>query len=693
MGRVFIGQAGAKLAELAHHAQLPLGDCVITNAVKCRPPSNRTPLISEIRACRPYLEAESVAYGPELVICLGLVAVKAVTGKGDIKLGDVLGGLVPQDMFQCPVYATYHPAAVLCFPHLGQDWVEHVSRALSGAAPTPHPTVLGPLTVTTPPGEFVSLDLETYPGLDPFHPDARIRMAGQSTQPGYASVIMDDKVYVPDDTWICGSNIKYDIKWMMAHWQFIPDCYMWWDTAIAERLLYPQSQERGLKSLAMKYAPEMGAYSAPIAALRAARKGWAGIRDEELVEYCGNDADASLRVALAQHARMRPEDVRIMRFMSEAIVHFAKVELRGVKVDLAYNSVLAAEMGADVDRERAVCADLLGGGNPASSPAMCRHFGLKSCDEKALRGLVRRDRTRRQEVDALLAYRKKAKLLSTYVTGVALRVDARGVLHTTYRLDGTETGRASCADPNLQNIARNPKIKRQFVPHTGYWWEGDYSQAELRLGAQMSGDTRMARLLESDFHLDMAKVVFSTQTPTDAQRTIAKTTTFRIMYGGGAEGLAGALRISLWQAQRLIAAWYRAVPTFAAWQESQVRQAQEKGYVETAFGRRYTFPAGLDWDSPLGQHYRRVAVNAPIQGTVGQICEMAQIALDKQGLDVLLQVHDSVDGQATAPYQDVLPEVQRIMQGVDTWERGMTVPLVVDVKHGPTWGDLAKWSA
>lgn len=687
MGKVFIGQAGAKLAELAHHAGLDLGLCTITNAVKCRPPENRTPLISEIRACRKYLEAEAAAFTPDLVICLGLVAVKAVVGKGNAKLGDVLGTVIPQDMFKCPVYATYHPAAVLRFPHLAQDWIAHVTRALLGATPTAHPTkIIGPLTGASPMSEFCSLDLETYPGLDPFHPDARIRMVGQSIAPGYASV--EKEPVLVRDGWLCGSNIKFDLKWMMRHMRLIPDAYKWWDTAIAERLLYPQSTERGLKALAMKYAPEMGNYAAAIKPLMTK---WAEVRDEDIVEYCGNDADASLRVALAQYAKMRPEDLRIMRFMSDMLVHFARVEMRGVKVDMKYNAILSAQMEASVKAHKRVLDSFIGG-NCNSNPVLTAYFGIPSCDEKHLKELARKRKDDRQIIADLLGYRKEAKLWSTYVRGVAAKT-RDGILHTTYRLDGTETGRASCAEPNLQNVARRPEIKRQFIPHHGYWWEGDYSQAELRWGAQMSGDKRMAALLEQDFHTDMAKVVFKTATPTDEQRTVAKTTTFRIMYGGGAEGLAGALKVSIWDAQRLIQAWYRAVPDFAEWQAQQIGQAMGKGYVETAFGRRYTFPEGLDWDSPLGAHYKRVAVNAPIQGTVGQLCMMAQLSLDKSGLYVLLQVHDSVDGDAVDDVPDVLALVKRKMETVDVAEWGikLMVPLKADVKYGPTWGDLKKW--
>lgn len=698
MGKVFIGQAGAKLAELAHHAGLDLGLCTITNAVKCRPPKNRTPLISEIRACRKYLEAEAAAFTPELVICLGLVAVKAVTGKGDTKLGDVLGTVIPQDMFKCPVYATYHPAAVLRFPHLAQDWIAHVTRALLGATPTAHPTDVRvdymPKRHARP--DFMAVDIETYPGLDPFHPDARIRMVGYSAVPGTAYV--ETKWPAPpqligiDDgpTWHCGSNIKFDLKWLALHRQIpIAQIGPYWDTAIAERLLYPQSTERGLKALAMKYAPEMGNYAAAITPLKAH---WEDVRDEDIVEYCGNDADAALRVALAQYAQMRPEDLRIMRFMSDMIVHFAKVEMRGVRVDMEYNAALAYSMSTAVEAEKALLGQAMGFINPQSNPALAAYFGIPSCDEKHLKALGQKDKRHRPVISRLLAYRKMAKLLSTYVLGVSKRV-RDGILHTTYRLDGTETGRASCAEPNLQNVARKPEIKRQFIPHHGYWWEGDYSQAELRWGAQMSGDKRMAALLEQDFHTDMAKVVFHTQSPTDEQRTVAKTTTFRIMYGGGAEGLAGALKVSIWDAQRLIQSWYRAVPDFADWQGAQIMEAKHRGYVHTAFGRRYTFPEGLDWDSPLGAHYKRVAVNAPIQGTVGQLCMMAQLALDKSGLYVLLQVHDSVDGDAVDDVPDVLALVKHKMETVDVAEWGikLTVPLKADVKHGPTWGDLKKW--
>ena len=110
-GEPFVGQAGKLLDAMLAAIDLARGnDVYIANAVKCRPPENRTPEAAEISACRPYLEQQIAMLKPKLIVALGRPAAQSLL-QTDVKIGAARGQL--HRFGDIPVIVTYHPAYLL----------------------------------------------------------------------------------------------------------------------------------------------------------------------------------------------------------------------------------------------------------------------------------------------------------------------------------------------------------------------------------------------------------------------------------------------------------------------------------------------------------------------------------------------------------------------------------------------------
>lgn len=109
-GEPFVGAAGKKLDVLLERAGLKRDDVYIANVLKCRPPSNRDPQVSEIEACTPFLRAQTKAINPEFIVTLGNFATKFIL-KTEVGITQLHGQLQQAGRFR--VFPIYHPAAAI----------------------------------------------------------------------------------------------------------------------------------------------------------------------------------------------------------------------------------------------------------------------------------------------------------------------------------------------------------------------------------------------------------------------------------------------------------------------------------------------------------------------------------------------------------------------------------------------------
>ena len=299
----------------------------------------------------------------------------------------------------------------------------------------------------------------------------------------------------------------------------------------------------------------------------------------------------------------------------------------------------------------------------------------------------------------ILEYRQIAKIQSTYVIGLQDWILEDGKIHTRYVQDLTQTGRLSSVDPNLQNIPvrleQGRLIRKAFVPEeeNSVLLSSDYSQIELRVLAHISGDEHLIDAFKhgADIHTSTAMRVFNIEKPEDVtpnDRRNAKAVNFGVVYGISDFGLSNNLGISRKEAKAYIETYFERYPGIKDYMERVVREARDKGYVETLFKRRREIPDINSRNFNVRGFAERTAINSPIQGSAADILKIAMIHLD-QALErgayktkMLLQVHDEIVLQVPS---DELAAIKELVKETMESAIELVVPLEADENEGKTW--------
>lgn len=278
-------------------------------------------------------------------------------------------------------------------------------------------------------------------------------------------------------------------------------------------------------------------------------------------------------------------------------------------------------------------------------------------------------------IGELLVYRSVEKMLSTYLIGIRKRLDIHDKIHTSFMQTGTETGRLSSRDPNLQNIPRGSKldhpvaievvarIKKAFIPPKDHYLvQVDYSQAELRIAASFAQEPRMLKVYQGDGDLhsvtaasllkvSIEEFILLPDNVRKEARTKAKAGNFGIIYGISAEGFVNYAKdnykviLTVREAQEMIDTFFRQYPNLLIWHQNYIMQAERQGYVSTLFGRRRHTPNILSSDNFLRGESERSAINSPVQGTAGEFTIFALSILENRldpRIGISNTVHDSI---------------------------------------------------
>lgn len=299
----------------------------------------------------------------------------------------------------------------------------------------------------------------------------------------------------------------------------------------------------------------------------------------------------------------------------------------------------------------------------------------------------------------LLEIRSLSKLKSTYVDALpTMTVQQR--LHCSFLQTITATGRLSCQNPNLQNIPIRTEagrmVRNAFVAPEGFQLVSfDYSQIELRIMAHISKDPSLldAFLTDSDVHSATASELFGMDIADvgEAERRVAKTINFGLIYGMSAFGLAKQLGVERSLAQDYIDRYFSRYPGVKLYMERIRDQASEDGYVETVLGRRIFLPDIKHQKASIRKAAQRAAINAPMQGTAAELIKMAMIEIHgllaayADDCFLVVQVHDELVFEIKKSMISVLvPKIRRILCQVWSFD----VPLLVNEKQGDDWGSM-----
>ena len=302
-------------------------------------------------------------------------------------------------------------------------------------------------------------------------------------------------------------------------------------------------------------------------------------------------------------------------------------------------------------------------------------------------------------VSMVLQYRTLSKLNSTYCEGLLKVIGDDGRIHSSFNQTETRTGRISSTEPNLQNIPVRTELGREmrkfFTAREGWVLvDADYSQIELRVLADISGDKNMIDAFKNnqDIHAITASQVFNMPLDfvTGEMRSRAKAVNFGIVYGIGAYSLAKDIGVTNKEAKNYIESYLKHYSGIDKYMHDVVEKAKDTGYVETVFGRRRYLPELSASNGMTRAFGERVARNAPIQGTAADIIKIAMIKVDKRLTEenlearLVLQVHDELIVEC--PSHESM-RVAMILQEEMEKAVSLSVPLVADSAVGKTWYD------
>ncbi|MBL8834564.1 MAG: DNA polymerase I, partial [Rhodospirillales bacterium] len=518
-----------------------------------------------------------------------------------------------------------------------------------------------------------------------------------------------------------GHNFKYDMQVFARHG--LTEVAAIDDTMLISYVLEGGGHGHGMDELAELHLGHKTIAYDEVTGTGKARISFAEVPLDKARDYAAEDAEVTLRLHRALKPRLADQGLlsiyeTIERPLIPVVV---AMEAEGITVDRATLQRLSNEFAIRLDElEKSIHKEV---GHPfnVGSPAqlgkvMFDELGLTLPDGKApaktktgayatgadvLEDLAA---TGHKLPQMVLDWRQLAKLKSTYTDALAEAIDARtGRVHTSFALAATSTGRLSSTDPNLQNIpVRNEegrKIREAFVPAKGKTLLSfDYSQIELRLLAHVADiqSLKEAFAKGQDIHATTASEMFGV--PLDRMdketRRRAKAINFGIIYGISAFGLARQLSIPQGEARAYIEAYFKRYPGIRAYMDGTRKEAHQRGYVSTLFGRRIWLPEIGSKNPAMRSFAERAAINAPIQGGAADIIKRAMVrlpaALANAKLDarLLLQVHDELLFEVAPAEQDrTVALVSDIMEHAAEPAAKLTVKLQVD------WGAGKNWSA
>jgi uracil-DNA glycosylase family 4 len=738
-GIPFTGESGSLLNQALTRAGFPDdGDIFITNALRCRPPLG--PIAnSTLQCCQPRLMEEIAAHPRKVILALGNSATRSILDRFDLKITQVRG-----QHFMTPyglVIPTVHPAAVLRAPGDYKKMAVDIAYAVS--------LYQSDGTMLRSPGEtkftvirtledvqralrgltrvkYFGADIETS-GFNPR--EDRILCLGIAWEKNKVLIfpgrILEEYAELfrplfasPDHVWIW-HNGKFDTNFL-HHLSL--EARVDEDTMLAHYATNEQSGTHGLKQLASDILGATDYEEALKPYLAGTDGSYSNIPNKVLYPYLARDCDYTLQLhdiiqKELQANKGLPELYH--RVLLPASKFLQTVEEKGIYVNRDALEVLRVRLTGELDSafdrlqeivhrfwNPEVYAITVGakkiptGFNPGSwqqvGYMLYDVFNLKpgkglkkTTDNKVLLSLGNNP-----FVLALMEYRKAGKALSTYIEGVDRAIEKDGRVHSTYLIHGTETGRLSSRNPNMQNQPRNADIRSMFqAPADRFFVELDYASAELRALAHLSGDEYLIQVFVDgrDLHDEVSVALYGPNF-TKEQRMRAKAVNFGIAYGRGAASLAQEFNIPLIEAEKMIADWFARFPKAHKYIEA-CRLAPLMGRTMiTPLGRRRRFGLVTKGNENALQNQ---SSNFPIQSLASDLTLISGIRL-KPSLDPLDAfavniVHDSLLIEC-AFKREVVMEVARLgdlfMRETPILILKTIVPFATDYKIGTRWGHL-----
>ena len=510
----------------------------------------------------------------------------------------------------------------------------------------------------------------------------------------FEQIMTDPKIYK------INQNIKFDSKVVseLCGFQVYP---LYFDTHVASMLL-DENDKHDLESLCVKYLKTTTwklDYKAehPI---------------HEWLEHAKNDARKTYDLATYQADQLDSQHLRdLFKVEMEVVTAMYKGELAGVDVDVPYmqklvdkytrhtlrvrkcmdrylikqniNSISVIRKKAKAVVQENIATSEINYNSPAQLSALLydtlKYPVLSSTetgkDSTGKMAILKMTREGYEFAKYLSTYRHWIKLCEHIQKLIDSAIE--GKIFCTFNTCGTETGRFSCKEPNLQQIpsktAESLKIRKAF---TGPLIVLDYSNVELRLLAHFTRDPKLLAVYREGGSGDLHAL---TAEKLGISRSHAKTVNFGIGYGMSWKKLSDDLGLDELTSRKYIDDWYRLYSQVTPWKSMICNTMKKYGFVRSIGGRKRRV---LDINS--SNRYDRFAaeretINFVIQGSSADITKKAIAAL--KDYDIRMQVHDEI---VIADHGYDIEKIRTLAEGVVK----LIVPLKVDIKACADWSEM-----
>ncbi len=519
-------------------------------------------------------------------------------------------------------------------------------------------------------------------------------------------VLLEDAAYLK-----LLQNAKFDFKMLKYH--FMLELVNVFDTMLAERILTAGiSREIGLKSLTAKY---LNRYMDKTVRTEFINAENIEFTDAQL-KYAAEDVIVLHPIYQMQQDALEKHDlIKIADLEFKTLIAVGDMELNGIKLDITKWKALISDADGKKRIAEKKLIDMLTQDNPQEQHSLFNNMhdinlnsnvqllealrkidGLKHLKDTSNKTL--QDCKEHDVIQALLEYRKYEKLITAFGESMLRLVNpVTKRIHPSFDQFGADTGRFSCKDPNVQQIPGTKEFRECFIADKGHKLiTADYSQAELRILAQLSEDPKFIEAFCSggDLHKLTASQMFGVPVEeiTKKQRSAAKTINFGLAYGRGSASLGLQLGVDPDEAKTLIEQYFRAYSGVKDWLEKAGKEAFDKGYSLTPSGRKrfYEKPKHNDKDyNAKKAAIERQGKNTPIQGANADITKYALVflyeSLKPYGAKLVNTVHDEITVEAR---EEVAQEVQKLLE--DEMKRAgkevvTLVPMKVDGEISDFW--------
>lgn len=748
--RPFVGPSGQLVNKVLEALGVERGDVFVGNVVQCRcvglPDTKPTPAVTE--RCGKITAAVMKHYGVERVLTLGAFAMNYFRGLGaGLSIMKYRGNTFTSrrfshtgNEFTFEVLPTFHPAAILRRPGGFPEFARDIEIFFD---PSKRPEYF--------PGEYsvvwdidealeimetwrdawpaVVLDLET----SSYRPDDGYIICVAASWTYAQGVVFAHEVVRDIKFWQkinelnndgvrwTFHNAFFDHRWIYSKTRIDLNVYL--DTQVSNYVLDERGGVHDLKNIAAERFgfPDWEA-NIKVYLKRSTIDSYADIPRNTLYEYAAYDADATWRL---MRAHMEELDEREWKLLTDILlpgaVTLGKMSLTGIRIDMEHWQRLYDKYQQLTDSARRFMQEYVKDYdfNPNSPMQVQRWmydvFDLPTHDKSAKIGhhpklssgrtstlpprTTAMDQLERLSdgyeqsiwIRALIVYRTKRKAITSYLKGYKPNRKT-GRIHPRYLVHGSRTGRLSSRDPNIMNAPHYGYIRELVVPADGMVLVSvDYSQAELRVLAALSGSKAMAEIYRKggDLHDIVSREIFG-QGYTKRERMIAKAIVFGIVYGRSISNIAETFGLSMEQANGYYHTFLGGFDRVRDWMDEQKQFAIENRYVQLPTGNRRRFPLIVHGNVAEVQ---RQAVNTPVQGTASHLMFISAIELldyiVSNGGNILFPLHDSLMFELPiGNWKEMVYEIVRVMETVPRRFFGDFLPFAADCDVGWRWGRM-----